>query len=68
MRLHLDLDRETSQRLLQAALAERRPIVWQAEIMLRRALGVPVPAERVPAAAHEAGARCERGQRAEGGK
>jgi hypothetical protein len=43
--LRLDLDRETYDRLLRQADAERRPVVWQAEVILRRALG-PVPAHR----------------------
>lgn len=41
MRLRVDLDREVSARLAEAAAAERRPIPWQAEVMLRRALGLP---------------------------
>ena len=41
--LTLDLDPETHRRLVERAGAERRPVTWQAEVMLRRALGVPVP-------------------------
>jgi hypothetical protein len=39
-RLQLDLDRETLQRLADAAARERRPLNWQAEVALRRALGL----------------------------
>jgi len=45
MRVVLELDRETACRLVQAAVRERRPVRWQADIMLRRALGLPFPAE-----------------------
>ncbi len=43
-KIKLDLDTETFTRLTDAAMAERRPIAWQAEIMLRRALGLQFPA------------------------
>ncbi len=46
-RLKLDLDAETSQRLLEIALSHRRPVHWQAEIMLRQALGLPFPYQDV---------------------
>ena len=39
-RLQIDIDSETYQRLVVASLAERRPIPWQAEVILRRALGL----------------------------
>ena len=42
-RLRLDLDEQLYDRLVEAAVAERRPIIWQAEITLRRALGLPFP-------------------------
>jgi hypothetical protein len=42
-RLKLELDQPTFQRLLETALGERRPVVWQAEVMLRQALGLPFP-------------------------
>lgn len=42
-RIKLDLDQETYEHLLNVALAERRPVHWQAEIMLRQALGLPFP-------------------------
>lgn len=43
MRVKIDLDREMSRRLVRAAVEERRPIDWQAEVILRRALGLPFP-------------------------
>jgi hypothetical protein len=39
----VDVDPETYARLADQAVAERRPIVWQAEVELRRALGLPFP-------------------------
>lgn len=41
--LKLDIDAETYERLVEAAVSERRPIVWQAEVTLRRALGLTFP-------------------------
>jgi hypothetical protein len=38
-RLRLELDPESFGRLMQAAVAERRSADWQAEVILRRALG-----------------------------
>lgn len=43
MRLKIELDSETAQRLIEQAVEERRPVHWQAEVMLRRALGFPHP-------------------------
>ncbi len=45
-RVELDLDPETFARLTEEAVAERRPVGWQAEITLRRALGLPFPYAR----------------------
>ena len=45
-RLRLELDQETYLKLLDSALAEKRPIDWQAEVVLRRAMGLPFPRER----------------------
>jgi hypothetical protein len=45
MRVKIDLDTETADRLIKAAVAERRPIDWQAGVLLRRALGLPFPRE-----------------------
>lgn len=43
LRIRLELDAETYEHLLLQSLAERRPIGWQAEVMLRRALCLPFP-------------------------
>lgn len=40
MRVRLDLDAETTERLVEVAVTERRPVAWQAEVLLRRALGL----------------------------
>jgi hypothetical protein len=42
-RLRLDLDQETFLALTDRALRERRPVDWQAEVMLRQALGLDFP-------------------------
>lgn len=42
MRLKLELDGETAEKLVEAAEAERRPTAWEAEVLLRRALGLPL--------------------------
>ena len=56
-RLKLDLDADTYGRLVEQAVAERRPVVWQAEVTIRRAVGLPfphdAPDERPPAHASE---------------
>jgi len=41
--LQIDIDDETLDSLLDTAQAERRPIPWQAAVLLRRALGLPFP-------------------------
>jgi hypothetical protein len=38
-RVRLDLDAQTFGRLVATAVAEQRPADWQAEVILRRALG-----------------------------
>lgn len=43
MRIKFDLSSSATEKLIEAAVAERRSIEWQAEVMLSRALGVPVP-------------------------
>jgi hypothetical protein len=43
MRLRLDLDRETAMALQDAAFADLRPMPSQAIVLIRRALGLPVP-------------------------
>ena len=42
-KLRLDLDRETFEALASQALAQRRPVVLQAEVILRQTLGLPFP-------------------------
>ena len=41
MRLKLDLDEDATARLVEQAVVERRPVPWQAEVLLRKALGLP---------------------------
>jgi hypothetical protein len=43
MRLRLDLDRETAMALQDAAFADLRPMPAHALVLIRRALGLPVP-------------------------
>ena len=43
--IKLDVDSETYDRLVEQAVVERRPTAWQAEVTLRRAVGLPFPAE-----------------------
>ena len=43
MRLRIDLDAPMQSALIQQASAERRPVPMQAEVALRRALGLPIP-------------------------
>jgi hypothetical protein len=38
-RVRLELDSETYGKLMRVAVAEKRPADWQAEVILRRALG-----------------------------
>ena len=42
-KLRLDLDRETFNALASQALAQRRPVILQAEVLLRQTLGLPFP-------------------------
>ena len=42
-RLRLDLGRETYEALASQALAQRMPVVFQAEVILRQTLGLPFP-------------------------
>ena len=42
-RIKLELSPAAYQRLVEEALRERRPVDWQAEVMLTRALGLPFP-------------------------
>jgi hypothetical protein len=43
MRIKLELDPETTEKLVEAAVREKRPAAWQAEVLLRTALGLPFP-------------------------
>jgi hypothetical protein len=43
VRLKLELDNETTERLIERAAEERRPVPWQAQVELMRALGLPFP-------------------------
>lgn len=45
MRLKLELDSEVTEKLIEAALHEKRPLAWHAEVLLRRALGLSFPPE-----------------------
>lgn len=42
-KLRLDPDRETYDRLVEIADVQRRPVGWQAEVLLRQAVGLPFP-------------------------
>lgn len=47
MRLQLDLEQDAMEALIAASVGERRPIHFQAEVQLRRSLGLPdVPPKR----------------------
>jgi len=41
--LRLKPDRETYDRLVEIAGVQRRPVGWQAEVLLRQAVGLPFP-------------------------
>jgi hypothetical protein len=41
--LRLTPDRETYDRLVEMADVQRRPVGWQAEVLLRQAVGLPFP-------------------------
>jgi hypothetical protein len=43
MQIKLDVDSETFGRLVERADIERRPVGWQAEILIRQAPGLPFP-------------------------
>jgi hypothetical protein len=52
MKIRLELDSETSMALIAQARAERRTATLQAEVMLRRALGLPFPYPLLPCTSH----------------
>lgn len=41
--IRIQLEDDALAALRESATAERRPLNWQAEVMLRRALGLPFP-------------------------
>ena len=53
MRLRLDLEEDATAKLIQRAAEEKRPVGWQAEVMLREALGLPFPALKTTQAIRE---------------
>lgn len=55
MRLVLKVDQALLERLITEATAEKRPLAWQAEVLLRRALGLPFPQDRPQQERKEAG-------------
>lgn len=46
--LRIDLDAHSFERLAESAFRELRPVNWQAEVLLKRALGVLAPVPTVP--------------------
>jgi hypothetical protein len=42
-RIRVDLDQETYAALMLKADEERRPLQWEAEVLIRQALGLPFP-------------------------
>jgi len=42
-RLRIEIDQQTYDKLAESAVRELRPVVWQAEVLIRRALGLPFP-------------------------
>ncbi len=44
--IKIELEQDAYERLVERAEAERRPIDWQAEVMLRRAVKLPATAPR----------------------
>jgi hypothetical protein len=53
MKIRLDLDQETAQALIKSGLHELRAPAQQAEVLLRRALGLPFPPEPPPTTAEK---------------
>lgn len=44
--IKIELEQDAYERLVERAVAERRPIDWQAEVMLRRAVKLPSTSPR----------------------
>jgi hypothetical protein len=42
-RLRIEIDQQTYDKLAESAVRELRPVVWHAEALIRRALGLPFP-------------------------
>ena len=57
MRLRLDLEEDATERLIAAAVRNRRPVHLQAEALLREALGLPVSPAPEPPKREPKGAR-----------
>jgi hypothetical protein len=60
--VRVDLDRHSFNKLAECAVEERRPLPWQAAVLLRRALGLPfpIPAEDEQRAENASGGPKER--------
>ena len=58
-RLRLDLDRETYEALASQALAQRRPVILQAEVILRQTLGLPFPYPQISFSVDDCRPPCE---------
>jgi hypothetical protein len=54
MKLKIELDNETTEALMKSAVRELRPAGSQAEVLLKRALGLPFPPEGHPGHPKEA--------------
>jgi hypothetical protein len=53
VRLRLELDADTTAALMRQAVADLRPVDMEAEALLRRVLGLPVPFDATATAAAE---------------
>jgi hypothetical protein len=53
LRLRLDLEEDATAKLIQRAAEEKRSVGWQAEVMLREALGLPFPSLKTAEANRE---------------
>jgi hypothetical protein len=53
--IKIDVDADAYTRLIDRAAVEKRPVPWQAEVELRRALGLPFPASGASEPAGAAG-------------
>jgi hypothetical protein len=46
MRLEIELEQDATAELIRRAIEQRRPIDWEAEVLLRHALGLAFSSER----------------------